>query len=64
MLHTILADFNLKVNLKDSDGNIYHPREWFTINVNTASEIIEHIFARDLNLYYLDKIQGKLKLKK
>ena len=64
VLHTILADFNLKVNLKDSDGNIYHPREWFTINVNTASEIIEHIFARDLNLYYLDKIQGKLKLKK
>ena len=63
VLHTILASHRLNVELKDKTGKKYHPREWFTVNVNTASQIIEHIFANDINEYYIDEIQGKLRRK-
>ncbi len=63
VLHTILASHRLNVELKDHTGKKYHPREWFTVNVNTASQIIEHIFAQDINDYYIDEIQGKLRRK-
>lgn len=63
VLHSILSSHCLNVTIKDKDGKRYRPKEWFTINAATASEIIEHIFAEDINLYYVDPIQGKLKLK-
>lgn len=62
-LHSILAEHRLNVTLKDQAGRIYHPREWFTVSVDTASQIIEHIFAEDIGEYYIDKVQGKLRHK-
>jgi len=64
ILHTILASHKLNVELKDSNGNTYRPREWFTVGVQTASDIVDHLFAGDIANYYIDKIQGKLKKKK
>ena len=63
VLHTILASHKLNVELKDSNGNTFRPREWFTVSVETASDIIDHLFAGDIADYYIDKIQGKLKRK-
>ena len=63
VLHTILSSHRLNIELKDGRGNTYNPIEWFTVSVNTASEIIEHLFNGDINHYYIDKIQGKLKRK-
>ena len=63
ILHTILASHKLNVELKDSNGNTYRPREWFTVGVQTASDIVDHLFAGDIANYYIDKIQGKLKKK-
>ena len=63
VLHTILASHKLNVELKDGNGNTFKPREWFTVSVQTASDIIDHLFAGDIADYYIDKIQGKLKRK-
>ncbi len=63
VLHTILSKHRLNVQLKDQGGIAYIPKECFTVSVNTASDIIEHLFAGDINLYYVDSIQGKLKRK-
>ena len=62
-LHTIFAAHRLNVTLKDNDGHTYKPKEWFTVSADTACEVVEHIMAQDLNLYYIDPIQGRLKLK-
>lgn len=63
VIHTILASHRLNVELKDGQGNIYRPEEWFTVSVETADAIINHLFAGDISNYYIDKIQGKLKRK-
>ncbi len=63
VLHTILASHNLIVELKDSNGKTFRPREWFTVSVETASDIVDHLFAGDISNYYIDKIQGKIKRK-
>lgn len=63
VLHTILASHRLNVELKDKNGTIYRPKEWFTVSYQTAIEIVELLFAGDLSSYYIDNIQGKLKHK-
>lgn len=63
VIHTILASHRLNVELKDGQGNTYKPEEWFTVSVDTADAIINHLFAGDISNYYIDKIQGKLKRK-
>ncbi len=63
VLHSILANHKLNVELKDSNGSTFKPREWFTVSVQTASDIVEHLFAGDIANYYIDSIQGKLKRK-
>ena len=63
VLHTILDNHRLNIEIKDKNGNIFRPKEWFTISVQTASDIIDHLFAEDITDYYVDKIQGKLKRK-
>ena len=62
-LHTIFAAHRLNVTLKDNEGHTYKPKEWFTVSADTACEVVEHIMAQDLNKYYIDPIQGRLKLK-
>ena len=64
VLHTILASHRLNLEIKDKDGNTYRPQEWFTVSVKTASDIVDHLFAGDIANYYIDSIQGKLKIKK
>ena len=63
ILHTILDSHRLNVEIKDINGNVYRPQEWFTVSVQTASEIVDHLFSGDITDYYVDKIQGKLKKK-
>ena len=62
-LHTIFAAHRLNVTLKDNEGHTYKPKEWFTVSADTACEVVEHIMANDLHLYYIDPIQGRLKQK-
>ncbi len=62
-LHTIFAIHRLNVTLKDGNGGYYRPEEWFTVSADTACEVVDHIMANDLHKYYIDPIQGRLKLK-
>lgn len=62
-LHTIFAAHRLNVTLKDNEGHTYKPKEWFTVSADTACEVVDHIMAQDLDKYYIDPIQGRLKLK-
>lgn len=63
VLHTLLAEHCLNVELSDRNGRKYRPHEWFTINAETATEIVQHIFTQDIDEYYIDPIQGKLRRK-
>ena len=63
-LHTVLAPMRPDITLKDSNGKTYRPKEWFTVSVDTACKVVEHIMAKDLHKFYIDRLQGKLKLKK
>lgn len=63
VLHTLLATQRLNVTLKDKEGKVFKPREWFTVGIETADAIIQHIFAGDIDKYYIDSIQGKLRQK-
>ena len=63
VLHTMLARHRLNVELKDKGGHSFKPREWFTVSPKTADEIVRHLFDMDLNDYYVDSIQGKLRKK-
>ena len=51
------------MELKDKSGHSFKPREWFTVSPKTADEIVRHLFDMDLNDYYVDSIQGKLRKK-
>ena len=62
-MHTLLATQRLNVTLKDKEGKVFKPREWFTVGIETADAIIQHIFAGDIDKYYIDSIQGKLRQK-
>lgn len=63
LVHAILRGQRLNVELSDSAGRTYRPREWFTVSVETASEVVDHIIAGDLHRYYVDPLQGKLRLR-
>ena len=63
VLHTLLARQRLNITLKDKDGKVFKPREWFTVGFETADAIIQHIFEGDIDKYYIDNIQGKLRKK-
>ncbi len=63
-MHTVLAPMRPNITLKDSNGKTYRPKEWFTVSVDTACKVVEHIMAKDLHKFYIDRLQGKLKLKK
>lgn len=62
-LHAFLHTHRLNITLTDPRGATYHPEEWFTITAETADEIIRHIISNDLDRYYIDPCQGRLKLK-
>ncbi|MGN0908330.1 MAG: GIY-YIG nuclease family protein [Succinivibrio sp.] len=61
LVHGILRGQRLNIELKDRTGKTYRPREWFAVSVETASEIVRHIINNDLQNYYVDPLQGKLR---
>lgn len=60
IIHAFLAEHRLNVELTDFQGKKYKPKEWFTVSVKTACDVVERIFDGTIHEYRLDPIQGKM----
>lgn len=60
LIHTFLCAQRLQITLTSKNGNIYHPKEWFTVDLQDAKKIIGYIIDGTIHNYRMDKIAGKL----
>ena len=63
LVHTYLHERQLPVKLISKSGEVYRPKEWYTIDVQTALDVCRHILARDLHKYRFDSVNGVLVLR-
>ncbi len=60
LVHAFLCKQQLQVRLRDRTGKTYRPKEWFTVDVETAVEICRHIVAGDIGQYRMDDTTGEM----
>lgn len=60
LVHALLSDHRLNVMVTDEKGKSYQPREWFTVSVKTACELVDHILDNTIMEYRVDPIDGHL----
>lgn len=45
-LHHALVQYRLDVDIKAGNGRIIHPREWFVVDLNTITDIVNEIMSK------------------
>lgn len=45
-LHPALVQYRLDVDIKAGNGRIIHPREWFVVDLNTITDIVNEIMSK------------------
>lgn len=64
LIHGFLHAQRLKVTLIGKDGNAYKPREWFSVPLDTAREVVRRIIDGSIVQYRMDNTTGRLAKKK
>ena len=64
LIHTFFSHVKLDIKLKDEQGNIYTPREWFVVPLDIIREVTELIISREILNYRYDHLNSKLVLKR
>lgn len=59
-IHSVLSVCRLKISLISAYGQIYKPREWFHVPLETIKEVIKRIGDNTIDDYYIDPISKKL----
>lgn len=54
VLHDFFADVRLDIELADPVGNLYHPREWFIVDIDILDEAISLFLEKKLDLFFYD----------
>jgi hypothetical protein len=44
-IHKVFGDANVDITIKDHDGNVHHPKEWFSVPLNVIEQAIAFIVA-------------------
>lgn len=44
-IHKVFSEANVDITIKDRDGNIHHPKEWFSVPLNVIEQAITFIVA-------------------
>lgn len=60
IVHDFLYAQRLLVTLTSKDGQTYHPKEWFCVDINDAKRIIQLIIDGQLTNYRMNNTTGRL----
>lgn len=60
LIHTFFSHVKLDIKLKDEQGNIYKPKEWFVAPLDIIRQVIELIISREIISYRYDHLNSKL----
>lgn len=60
LVHGFLAAQRLDVDLVGKNGKIYRPREWFSVSLDVAREVIHRIIDGTIVQYRMDNTTGKI----
>lgn len=60
LVHGFLASRRLNVKLKGLGGQVYTPKEWFCVPIETAMDVIQYIVDGSISQYRLDNTTGKI----
>ena len=63
LIHAFLSQQRLALRT-GKNGQISHPREWFTVDYKTAIEVCKLIVSGEITQYRMDDAQGRLVKKK
>ncbi|MGP9772142.1 GIY-YIG nuclease family protein [Halomonas citrativorans] len=64
LIHGFLHAQRIKMTLTGRDGKEYHPREWFSVPLDTAREVVKRIIDGSIVQYRMDNTTGRLLKKK
>jgi hypothetical protein len=64
LIHGFLHAQRLKMTLIGKDGKAYHPKEWFSVPLDTAREVVKRIIEGSIVHYRMDNTTGRLVKKK
>ncbi len=64
LIHGFLHAQRLKMTLIGKDGKSYHPKEWFSVPLDTAREVVKRIIDGTIVYYRMDNTTGRLVKKK
>jgi len=64
LIHGFLHAQRIKMTLTGRDGKAYHPREWFSVPLDTAREVVKRIIDGSIVQYRMDNTTGRLVKKK
>ncbi len=64
LIHGFLHAQRLKMTLIGKDGKAYHPKEWFSVPLDTAREVVKRIIDGSIVPYRIDNTTGRLVKKK
>jgi hypothetical protein len=60
LIHGFLAAQRLTIELTGKDGQTYKPREWFSVPLETAREVVKRIIDGSIIQYRIDNTTGKI----
>ncbi len=64
LVHGVLQAQRLQLTLIGKDGKDYHPKEWFSVELETAKQVVQRIIDGSIVNYRMNNITGKLVSKK
>jgi len=64
LIHGFLHAQRIKMTLTGRNGKEYHPREWFSVPLDTAREVVKRIIDGSIVQYRMDNTTGRLVRKK
>ena len=64
LIHAFLSAQRLVIELTGKDGRKYHPKEWFSVPLDTAREVIRRIIDGTIIQYRIDNTTGQIVSKK
>lgn len=60
LVHGVLHAQRLQVTLTGKDGKTYHPKEWFSVDLETAKQVVRCIIDGSIVNYRMNNTTGKL----
>ncbi len=60
LIHGFLHAQRLKMTLVGKDGKTYSPREWFSVSLDTAREVVKRIIDGSIVQYRMNNTTGRL----